>query len=127
MFNEAPDTQKKYSGVLCIKDLELNLNIGIGEEERSQKQLLKLEIEVFDPPLGEGDDYSQVVCYDEVICKIFSELEGNEFKLIEFLARFIMNLLEKNFFPKNNIILQVCKRPVIKGTQRNIEFKLKNF
>jgi len=127
MLNQTPDADKEYSGVLHIENIDLSLNIGISEEERSKKQDVSLSIVIYNASQGADDDYSHVICYDKVICKILDEIEGKEFNLIEYFAKFIMNVLEENFFLQNNIVLQVCKKPVIRGVQRNIKFELKNF
>ena len=95
---------KKYSGVLYINGIDVHLNIGIGEEERAQKQDVALNITIHDVSQGAEDDYAQVVCYDKVICKILDEIEGREFKLIEYFAKLDrMKFTSKLFRHKSSI------------------------
>ena len=130
MINKAPDAQQRYSGVLRIFGLELEVNLGVPDEERSERQKVMLDVTIADEcssSLGYEDEPSQVVCYDEVICTILDKLKDKQFQLVEYLAQFIMNVLEKEFFSKNNITVQVLKKPVIRGVERNIKFELNNF
>lgn len=130
MLNKTPDTEKKYSGVLSIKDLAIDINLGVPEEERAKKQRVFLTVNIdcnySDSDLG-ADDYNKVKCYDSIICEIYNKLEGKEFHLIESLNLFILQILEKGFTGDAKISLRILKRPIIKGIERSIEFELKNF
>lgn len=130
MIYKTPDASKQYSGVLSIRDLELEIKLGITKVERVNLQTVKLNVDVMDTTKGGilvEDDYSLVVCYDDVITRLLRKLRTKEFKTLEYLASYVMNLLEKEFFSQNNMMIRVFKYPVICGNKRNISFELKNF
>jgi D-erythro-7,8-dihydroneopterin triphosphate epimerase len=78
-----------------VKDLKLRAIIGFKEWERDKKQdiTINLEIDTDDISATSSDDVAEAIDYKVITKRIIKEVEATDFKLLEALAGFILDMV----------------------------------
>jgi dihydroneopterin aldolase len=106
---------KKIS-VIHLRAIELNLHLGWPEAERKEKQIILVDLHLHfstPPKACETDDLKDTYCYDQLIQKIVKETTSREFRLIEYLAQHIYQIIRLTFTEIAAIQVAVSKKPAI--------------
>lgn len=95
-----------------IENLSLMVHIGCSEKERSQAQEVHISFSVGfkEPPPGEiTDQIEQTLCYGQMCKKIKALVRGQEYHLIEKLAKDCWNTLKED---SPQVLVQVTVKKV---------------
>ncbi|MEE9543962.1 MAG: dihydroneopterin aldolase [Thermodesulfobacteriota bacterium] len=81
--------------IIRIKDLKLRTIIGFKEWEREKKQdiTINLRIETDETGAAQSDDVKDTIDYKVITKRIITEVEATDFKLLEALSGFILDLV----------------------------------
>lgn len=101
---------------ITLQQLELNVHLGFSEEERAilQPVWMTLELTFNQPPKAcITDDLKETICYDTLISKIKKNLAGREFRLLEYLAHEIIQMIKQESGNEIHILVSITKKPAI--------------
>lgn len=113
-----------YSG-LQIKQFELRVVLGWPEAERMQPQsvLLDLYIRFPNEPLAcHTDQLDDHFCYDLLTQKMQTFLNNRSFRLIEFLAREIYQVIKRDLPNNAFVTIAISKHPPISAMKKGVQF-----
>ena len=81
--------------IIRVKDLKLRTIIGFKEWEREKKQniTINLAIETDDTSATQTDEVADAIDYKVITKRIIKEVEATDFKLLEKLAGFILDMV----------------------------------
>ena len=97
---------------LCLRRLRFAVRLGWTEAERIRPQPVEIDIALRfpKPPLAcLSDELEQTICYDALTAKVRDLLERETFKLIEFMAQSLHELLRKHVEKDTEIWVRVLK------------------
>lgn len=106
-----------YAAALGIHRLRLSVKLGLEEGERLKAQPVEIDVRFYFPKLPAAckTDEGDFLCYDDICAAITECVTRREFKLIEYLALEIFNLVRgqvKDDTVKIGIRLLKCVPPV---------------
>jgi len=114
---------KKHTRI-TLNGLMLPVSLGWPTDERINKQMIWLDITLHFPsePLGCITDLlDDTICYDALTQHIQEKIADKHFRLIEFLAKELYQII-KNYLPNISIDICVTKKPNIKGLTNGVSF-----
>lgn len=113
MGSSAPPARKRtVHSALTLHRLRFAARLGWSEAERSRPQPVELDIAIrFAEPPGAclTDELEQTVCYDALTSKIRDLLNQESFRLIEYMAQKVYQLIRQNLMRGTEIQVFVRK------------------
>lgn len=101
---------------ITLQQLELKVRLGFSEAERASLQpvWVTLDLTFSHPPKAcSTDDLKDTICYDTLISNIKKNLAGREFRLLEYLAQEIVQIIKQESGNEMRILVSITKKPAI--------------
>lgn len=98
---------------LKLNNLQLIATLGVFEFEKEYKQKVKvdIELELLEPPNAcNSDEHHDSICYANLSELLQKECDIKSFNMIEFMASFLLKIIQKNINIPANITLDITKK-----------------
>lgn len=114
------------ASLLVLSKLELSLHLGWLDEERLQKQVVFIDISIRfakSPLACSTDQLSDTYCYAALVEVIKKQTENRSFRLVEYLAQEIYQIIKNQVGQNNAILIAITKQPAIANLTGGIRFQ----
>jgi FolB domain-containing protein len=100
---------------ITLHQLKFSVHLGWPSLERSQPQMVWVDIRIHfpEPPLAcVTDNIEDTFCYDTLIKTLKTQINLQQFHLLEHLGFTLYQMLKKMFPPETQIAIRVKKDPI---------------
>lgn len=115
----------KNDARINLNGLELQVNLGWPQGERKKTQIVTLDVSIgfATEPLGcTTDQLADTYCYDALIKVIKNNLDGQNFRLLEYLGYEIHRIITENLPPACAVYIKLTKKPAILNLTGGVTF-----
>lgn len=110
-MSETAPSSAVFTSYLRASRIRFAVRLGWTEEERALPQPVEVDFTCFFPSLIPATlhDKGDFICYDEVSRMMSEHCKGREFRLIEYLAKELFDIVRRHAPPEVKLTLRLSK------------------